>query len=265
MTAYYLFCNFKNIEILENLKMFEKMIELLSKAKRVAVLTGAGVSAESGIATFRDPDGLWSKFNPAELASMQGFLSNPELVWEWYNYRRQIIASTKPNAGHYALAEMQKLYPHFSLATQNVDKLHHQAGSTDVLELHGNIIDNYCVKCKTPFTESFDLADKNVPKCKVCSGNIRPAVVWFGEMLPEDALEAAAEAAETSEVYFTIGTSAEVYPAANLPIIAKRAGAFVVEINPNSTAISSKVDLRIAEPSAIALPKIINELKKLEV
>ncbi len=241
--------------------MFDKLIDLMCSADNVAVLTGAGVSAESGISTFRDPDGLWAKFNPAELASMQGFMSNPELVWEWYNFRRQVIANTKPNAGHYALAELEKYFQHFSLATQNVDRLHHQAGSTNVLELHGNIIENFCVKCKTPYTDIIDLSSKSVPTCKECGRNIRPAVVWFGEMLPRKVIEEASYEADAADIYFSIGTSAEVFPAGDLPMQAKRRGAFVVEINPNITAISSRVDMKIAEPSAVALPKILNTLK----
>jgi NAD-dependent deacetylase len=240
---------------------FEQIAEILKKARRVAILTGAGVSAESGIATFRDPDGLWAKFNPTELASMNGFLSNPQLVWEWYQYRRKLIAEAKPNAGHIAIAQMENMFEFFSLATQNVDRLHHRAGSKNVIELHGNIIENYCVDCGSYYNDPINYEDKNLLQCNKCGGKIRPAVVWFGEMLPQDELEKAYYAAETSEVYFSIGTSAEVYPAADLPKHAKRNGAILIEINPNPTALTYYVDFKIAEPSAIALPKILNLLK----
>jgi len=240
----------------------EDLLKRLQNANHVAVLTGAGVSAESGISTFRDPDGLWSKFNPAELASMDGFMTNSELVWEWYQYRRNIIANVEPNAGHFALAEMEKYFDKFTLITQNVDRLHQRAGSSNPIELHGNIIENHCIKCQKPFTEQIDYTDKTVLKCGYCGGNIRPSVVWFGEMLPPDALDEASEVAETCDVFFSIGTSAEVYPAASLPIYAMRSGAYVVEINPNHTAISNSIHLKIAEPSAYALPKILALLKE---
>ncbi len=240
----------------------ESLLEALEKARSITVLTGAGVSAESGIKTFRDPDGLWSQFNPAELASVDGFMSNPELVWQWYQYRRQIINNAMPNAGHYAIAEMEKLFKNFVLVTQNVDRLHQRAGSSKVWELHGNIIDNHCFNCKRPYIGETNLPDKQLPKCPVCGGLIRPSVVWFGELLPFEALSAAEEAAYNCDVFLSVGTSAEVYPAANLPLIAKRSGAFVVEVNPNRTAISHYMDVCLRETSAVALPKLIEEYKK---
>lgn len=240
----------------------DSLLEALKKAQNVTVLTGAGVSAESGIKTFRDPDGLWAQFNPAELASVNGFMSNPELVWQWYQYRREIVYNAKPNPGHYAIAEMEKLFPNFVLITQNVDRLHQRAGSTKVWELHGNIIDNHCFNCKKPYTGETNLPDKQLPRCPECGGLIRPSVVWFGEMLPYDALSAAEEASYHSDVFFSVGTSAEVYPAANLPMIAKRAGALVVEVNPNRTAISPYMDICLRETSAVALPKLVEEFKK---
>jgi NAD-dependent deacetylase len=162
----------------------EILLERLAEADHVVVLTGAGVSAESGIKTFRDPDGLWAKFNPAELASVDGFMSNPDMVWNWYQHRREIINSTKPNPGHFAIAKMQELFPKFTLITQNVDRLHQKAGSKEVFELHGNIIENHCFKCQQPFDDEIDYESKSPPKCKLCGGLIRPSVVWFGEMLP---------------------------------------------------------------------------------
>ncbi len=242
--------------------MINEVAKILRKVRKVALLTGAGVSAESGIATFRDPDGLWAKFNPMELASMKGFTSNPQLVWEWYQYRRKIIANVQPNAGHYAIAEMEKMFEFFSLATQNVDRLHHRAGSRNVIELHGNIIENYCIKCGEYYKKEINVEDNSLPKCESCGGQIRPAVVWFGEMLPEEALSNAYDASQIAEVYFSIGTSAEVYPAADLPRHAKRNGAVLIEINPNQTVLSGFVDFKIAEPSAVALPKLLKLLKE---
>lgn len=238
------------------------LFEKLKNAKSVAVLTGAGVSAESGIKTFRDPDGLWSKFNPAELASMNGFMKNPKLVWEWYQYRLDVINKTKPNPGHYAIAQMQELFPNFTLITQNVDRLHQKAGSRKVLELHGNLVENHCSKCKTNFTGETALTDGQVPICPVCGGNIRPSVVWFGENLPYEALAGAELAAKDSYVFFSVGTSAEVYPAANLPLLAKDNGAYVVEVNPNKTSITSYLDLHLPGPSGEVLPKLIDEYRK---
>jgi NAD-dependent deacetylase len=240
----------------------DKLIEILERANYVAVLTGAGISAESGIKTFRDPDGLWAKFNPMELASIEGFMSNPQRVWEWYQYRRDVVNKAKPNPGHYALVEFGKIFPQFTLITQNVDRLHQRAGSTNVIELHGNIIDNHCFNCKEPYTGETDLPNGEIPRCPKCGGMIRPSVVWFDEMLPPDAIEQAEEAAQECDVFFSIGTSAEVYPAANLPYIAKRAGATLVEVNPNPTVLTPYVDFKIAESSATSLPKIVELLKK---
>lgn len=240
----------------------ETLLNRLAKSKHVAVLTGAGVSAESGIKTFRDPDGLWAQFNPAELASVDGFMSNPELVWSWYQHRVEIVNNAKPNPGHIAIAEMQKLFPKFTLITQNVDKLHHRAGSEKVIELHGNIVENHCFDCKEAFKGETILPDKKLPVCPRCGGKIRPSVVWFGEMLPVGAMEAAEEAAYTCDVFFSVGTSAEVYPAANLPVVAKRAGAYVVEVNPNVTVLSSYVDAKLPAPSGEALPILLEEFRK---
>ena len=150
----------------------EQTLEVLSKAKHVAILTGAGVSAESGIKTFRDPDGLWAKFNPQELASVEGFMANPELVWEWYRHRVDIVNSSEPNPGHYAIAEMQQMFEKCTVITQNVDRLHQRAGATNVYELHGNIIDNHCLDCSEPFNGETALDDKQLPKCEKVRQNL---------------------------------------------------------------------------------------------
>lgn len=232
-------------------------------AKNVTILTGAGVSAESGIATFRDPDGLWSKFNPAELASIDGFLANTELVWSWYRHRVSIIENTSPNPGHFAIAELEKLFKNFNLITQNVDRLHQRADSENVVELHGNIVNNHCFDCGKKFDGNTSLPDKILPKCEDCGGRIRPDVVWFGEMLPQQAIKEAEISAMKSDIFFSVGTSGEVYPAANLPIIAKQNGAFVVEVNPKPTAISNYMDYSIRETSAVAFPEILELIQEL--
>ncbi len=235
------------------------LIERLKNAKHVAVLTGAGVSAESGIKTFRDPDGLWAKFNPAELASIDGFISNPDLVWSWYQHRVEMINNAKPNPGHFAIAEMEKIFADFTLITQNVDRLHQRAGSRNVLELHGNIVENHCFDCKKPFTGKTDLPNNELPKCTHCGGRIRPSVVWFGEMLPPQAIDSANRAAQNCDVFFSVGTSAEVFPAANLPYVAKRRGAFVVEVNPNETKLSRDADIHLKGASGEVLPLLLEK------
>jgi NAD-dependent deacetylase len=242
--------------------LYDILIQHLVEARNVAIFTGAGISAESGIATFRDPDGLWSKFNPTELASMKGFLRNPERVWQWYNYRRAIIADAQPNAGHIALAELERNTPNCTVITQNVDRLHQRAGTKNILELHGNIIDNHCVKCSTPYTHEINIQSKELPLCNACGGNIRPSVVWFGENLPDGIFEKAEYIAGHCDVFFSIGTSAEVYPAAYLPFTAKNRGAFCVEINPTPTPFTPYSHLAIQEKSGECLPRIVELLQQ---
>lgn len=249
---------------MRKLEKIELIASRLLNAKNVAVLTGAGVSAESGIKTFRDPDGLWAKFNPQELASMEGFMSNPRLVLEWYNHRREIINRAEPNAGHFALAKMEEIFPQFTLITQNVDRLHQRAGSHNVQELHGNIIENHCVDCKKNFMDEIAGFGDELPVCSYCGGLLRPSVVWFGEMLPEDALSNADIAARTCSVFFSIGTSGDVYPAAGLPLLAKDSGALTVEINPRETSLTPYLDISLRMNSAIALPKIIDKMRELK-
>ncbi len=238
----------------------EYLVDFLPRAKRVIFLTGAGVSAESGISTFRDPDGLWNKFSPLELASIEGFVNNPERVWQWYQHRRQILNNAKPNAGHYAMAKIQEFLPDVHIITQNVDRLHQAAGAKNVVELHGNILTNRCFKCAKAYTKEIDLDSGELPKCESCSGNIRPDVVWFGEMLPEKAIEKAQEVSEMCDIFFSIGTSSEVFPAANLPLLAKKGGAYLVEINPSTTQISKEADECVRELSGNALPNLLKDI-----
>jgi len=235
-------------------------LEHLQSAQRVMVLTGAGVSAESGVPTFRGEEGLWKKFRPEELANFDAFIRNPKLVWEWYNFRKQIIAGIEPNPGHYVLAKMESMFPQFTLTTQNVDGLHRRAGSNNIFELHGNIMCNRCLQCET-ITESVELDSVGeVPHCQ-CGGMLRPDVVWFGEMLPQGVLSAAMTAAENCDFFFSVGTSAVVYPAASLPVIAKQSGAYLVEINPEATPLSYLADESLCGLSGVILPMILNDLE----
>lgn len=236
--------------------------ELAAKFKpnsRVVVLTGAGVSAESGIATFRDKTtGLWSKFNPKELANFTAFLHDPELVWQWYQFRKETIQSVQPNQGHLALVDFQKLFEDFTLITQNIDNLHQRAGSTGVLELHGNIERNYCIRCGTFKQEITTLP----PSCDRCGGLVRPDVVWFGEQLPAGVLQNAFQKTTDCTIFMVIGTSAEVYPAAGLPFGAARDGKLVIVINPEETPVSSVAAYHIFARSGEYLPQLVNEIRK---
>lgn len=239
----------------------DELIERLAAARRISALTGAGISAESGVATFRGEDGLWQKFNPEELASMNAFMRNPDLVWEWYEYRRKIVNSVQPNPGHRVLAEMEASYPHFSISTQNVDGLHQRAGSKKVHELHGNILRSRCSWCEKIVEDMHFEKGKLLPRCS-CRGFMRPDVVWFGEMLPPDVLEAAFADAAQAEVYFSLGTSAVVHPAAMLPTEARNHGAFVVEINLESTPLSREVHESILGKSGAVLPALWSRVKQ---
>ncbi len=212
-----------------------ELLSFLRAAERVAVLTGAGVSAESGVPTFRDAQtGLWARYDPTQLATPDAFRRNPALVWDWYAYRRDLIAAARPNPAHYALAEMETLFPDFTLITQNIDDLHRAAGSRAIIELHGNIRRVKCAGCGKA-TSAWDDSREKPPRCVHCGGLLRPDVVWFGESLPPDALRRAVAAAERAQVFFSIGTSAVVEPAASLPRAARRRGALLVEINPEAT------------------------------
>ena len=239
---------------------FDKtLIEKLRTSKSIVFFTGAGISAESGIPTFRGKDGIWNKLKPEELANFDAFLKNPELVWEWYKHRKQIIKESKPNAGHLAIAEAQNIFPKVSVVTQNIDNLHRRAGSKTVYELHGNIERNYCIRCKTFYNEELDFST-GIPKCK-CGGLIRPDVVWFGEFLPEDQFNLSEKAAENGDIFFIIGTSAVVYPAASLIFTAKQSGAYLIEVNIEETEISRFVDKSLFGLSGIILPALIKEVQ----
>jgi NAD-dependent deacetylase len=233
------------------------LIKLLRSAKQVAVLTGAGVSAESGIPTFRAAQtGLWAQYDPQELATPEAFVKNPRLVWEWYAWRRELVSTARPNAGHFALAEMARRVERFTLITQNVDGLHQQAGSTDVIELHGNLHRSKCFREEIVIDEWVDIGEVP-PRCPRCGDRLRPDVVWFGEVLPSDALHAASEAATTCDVFFSIGTSGLVEPAASLARVAMQHGAKVIEINPVATRLTSLVTFALHAPSGKMLPALV--------
>jgi NAD-dependent deacetylase len=241
--------------------MFEvsrNLIDLITSNVPVAVLTGAGVSAESGVPTFRGTEGLWRKFKPEELANVDAFLNNPDLVWSWYQHRREIIRDVAPNPGHECLARLESKVSDFTLITQNVDDLHRRAGSRNILELHGNIVRNKCIKCGMMIENLAENESKDVPKCP-CGGLIRPDVVWFGEMLPRKVVMDAFSAAERSAVFFSIGTSGVVQPAASLPVTAKNAGAYLVEINIEPTVLTSFADEYFEGKSGEVLPYILKE------
>ena len=241
-----------------------ELAHALRRARFVAALTGAGVSAESGLATFRDAQtGLWARFDPREIATPSAFARNPKLVWDWYAWRRERVATVEPNAGHRALAELEKHVPEFLLVTQNVDGLHQRAGSHRVVELHGNITR---VKCSHEGTivERWEKSEGEVPHCANCGAFLRPDVVWFEELLPADALAAAEDAARGCDLFLVAGTSAEVYPAAGLPMLAQERGATVVEINPNSTMLSSRADYVLRGPSGAMLPALVDALSDMQ-
>jgi NAD-dependent deacetylase len=234
-----------------------ELLDAVRRARRVVVLTGAGVSAESGVPTFRDAQtGLWEKFKPEELATPEAFRRNPKLVWEWYAWRREKVRSVQPNAGHKALVLMAKRYGGFTLVTQNVDGLHQRAGSAGVIELHGNITRTKCFNENIVVPE-WTHTGEVPPRCPQCHGPLRPDVVWFGEDLPEAAINEAMRASSACELLLSIGTSSVVYPAAMLPEIALRTGATVVEINPDETPLTSNATFSLRGPSGVLLPELL--------
>ncbi|HEX7636279.1 MAG TPA: NAD-dependent deacylase [Noviherbaspirillum sp.] len=211
------------------------LLDQLRSARHIAVFTGAGVSAESGIPTFRDAQtGLWANYNAEDLATPQAFRHDPATVWKWYEWRRALMCDAQPNPAHLAIAQLERLVEHVVVITQNVDGLHRKAGSSDVIELHGNIWDNFCFDCRQQAPQQ--TASELPPYCAHCNGLLRPGVVWFGESLPAEAWRRAAEVSETADVFFCVGTSSLVEPAASLPRYAKSCGGSVVQINPEITA-----------------------------
>ncbi|MBI3932501.1 MAG: NAD-dependent deacylase [Acidobacteria bacterium] len=228
----------------------------LRDADRVLALTGAGVSAESGVPTFRGPEGLWRQFRPEDLATPEAFERDPRLVWEWYAWRRERIAPLEPNAAHRALAALESRTVEFLLATQNVDGLHAVAGNRRLVELHGSLWRVRCTGCRKLREDRRVPLGDLPPRC-ACGAVLRPDVVWFGEALPEGAVGAALKAAQTAEVVLVVGTSALVYPAAALPQIAQGHGAFVVEVNPEETALTASADVSLRGRAAELVPALV--------
>lgn len=235
--------------------------ERIARAQRLCVLTGAGMSAESGIPTFRDAQtGLWARFDPMQLASEEGFRADPQTVWDWYASRREGVRAARPNAGHLALAEFAQRRPGvLTVVTQNVDDLHQRAGLPGVLRLHGDIrSDRWLAPSRHQPPCSLDhLRPGRPPACAVCGNLVRPGVVWFGEALPEGAMQQAEAAARACEVMLVVGTSGAVWPAAGLAAVARRAGAFVAIVNPQATEIDGDADVHLAGTAAQLLPRLL--------
>jgi NAD-dependent deacetylase len=235
----------------------EQAAQWVAGARSIAVLTGAGVSKESGIPTFRDAmEGLWAQFDPATLASPQGFRDDPGLVWRWYAARANQAGEVQPNPAHHALARLGELKP-VTLITQNVDGLHQRAGSRDVLELHGNILRYKCFEQGHPMEVARPWELDEPPTCTHCGSLARPDVVWFGELLPSDILERAIGAAQQCHIMLVVGTSGLVQPAASLPHYARETGAHLIEINPERTALTRHVDAYLSGPAGVVLPQLL--------
>jgi len=240
----------------------DAVCDILLAANSVCSLTGAGISAESGIPTFRGKDGLWKTYRAEQLATPAAFIQDPRLVWEWYDWRRGIIASKEPNDGHKVLTEWETLFPNFALITQNIDGIHQRAGSKNVIELHGNIWKLRCTAENT-ITENHEVPLKeSPPHCEACGALLRPHVVWFGESLDASILQHSFQLCATCDVVFLIGTSAVVQPAASLPLSAAERGAKIIEINPDPTPLTGIADFSFQAKSGEFLPVLNEELKK---
>ena len=240
------------------MKMFELIRNQTKNIKKIVFVTGAGISQESGIPTFRGKEGLWRNYDPMKLATIDAFYDNPKLVWEWYNERRRNIFQAQPNLGHKAIAELEK-YAQVVVLTQNIDGLHQKAGSSKVLELHGSIVRIKCSVCD--FKDEIVTEISEIPPLCKCGNILRPDVVWFGESLPQDVWQKAIMFASQCDLMVIVGTSLVVSPANTLPIYAKQNDAILVEINPENTEMSSEMDLAIRNSSAITLSEFVSLFK----
>jgi NAD-dependent deacetylase len=247
---------------MDNEQKISQLVDILNRTSRVAVLTGAGISAESGIPTFRGEDGLWKNYRAEQLATPQAFAQNPNLVWEWYDWRRGIIGSKNINNGHRVLSKWESVFPTFSVITQNIDGFHAKAGSTNIVELHGNIWKMRCTEEQTVRENQETPLSEIPPRCPECGAMLRPHVVWFGESLEPAVIQQAFALSSSCEVMFVVGTSAVVQPAASLPITAADAGAKIVEINPNPTPLTVYADFSFRGNSGEILPLIDKELSQ---
>jgi NAD-dependent deacetylase len=241
----------------------QKLLLRLKNASAVTVLTGAGISAESGVPTFRGKDGLWENNKVEELATPQALKDNPQLFWKFYNWRKKLIKEVKPNLGHYSLVDFERLYEDFFLITQNVDNLHKLAGNKKLVELHGNIFETKCNECGQIYTGEI-IEGAQLPRCDNCGGSLRPDVVLFGEDLSEKSLRRAQEAAAECEIFFSIGTSSLVEPAASLPYLAKANGSYIVEVNAEETPLSSHADECLRGAAGKMLPALVILIEKLK-
>jgi len=239
--------------------IFESIKNQIKDVKKIAFVTGAGISQESGIPTFRGKGGLWRNHDAMKLATIDAFYENPKLVWEWYNERRENIFSVSPNQGHKAIADLEK-YVKVIILTQNIDGLHQKAGSSEVLELHGSIVKIKCTVCD--FKDEIMTKFSEIPPLCKCGNILRPDVVWFGESLPEEIWKHAIVQASQCDMMIIVGTSLVVSPANTLPIYAKQNNAYLIEINPEKTEMSSEMDLIINDTSANVLPKIVSMFKE---
>lgn len=241
---------------------FKSVCDALQDAERIAVLTGAGISAECGIPTFRGKEGLWKTYRAEQLATPTAFIEDPKLVWEWYDWRRGIIGTKEPNPGHSVLAAWEGLFPDFVLITQNIDGLHQKAGSKNVIELHGNIWKQRCIEEQT-ISENYDIPLKEIPPhCPICGALLRPHVVWFGESLDGSTLQRSLMLSSNCDVMLVIGTSVVVQPAASLPFRAAEAGAKLIEINPDPTPLTNYATFSFRAKSGELLPLLDTELKR---
>ncbi len=249
--------------------MIEEAAKLLARSRFAIAFTGAGISAESGVPTFRGFNGLWKKHRPEELATPEAFRKDPYLVWEFYRWRMGLIRKAKPNRAHYALAELERMGILKAVITQNVDDLHREAGTKNLIELHGNIFRVKCTSCnyREDLKESGRLdeflAEKDLPRCPDCGSLLRPDVVWFGEPLPRKALDEAFRLAERADVVLVIGTSGVVYPAAYIPQIVKETGGKVIEINPDESGITPIADVFLRCPAGEAMEKLMSRIEVL--
>ena len=247
---------------MDSLELSDPIRERVQGADRVVVFSGAGVSRESGLDTFRGAGGLWERMRPEELATPQAFQTDPGKVWRWYAWRYGQASEAAPNPAHYAIARLETIFPSMTCVTQNVDGLHQRAGSRNLLELHGTITRTFCDRCgrTRDMAEAIAESAEEPPVCS-CGGKFRPGVVWFGESLPEAVLVRAYEEATFCDVFISVGTSGTVYPAAGLIELAHQAGACLIEVNPEPTPFSGFMDLRLAAPAGEALPVLVDAME----